>query len=568
VAVSITINEGPQWFVNSLQINGLDPAREEEIRARLHSTEGQPFSELNVATDQDSILSYFFNNGYPNAEFEASTAPAKQPNRMDLVYTVKEGQPQFVRDVLISGLDATRRSLVLSRITLERGEPLSQVEVTESQRRLYDLGIFARVDTALQNPEGNEQFKYVQYRLEEAKRYSVNVGFGAEIARIGGGQTSLSNPGGSGGFSPRLLFGISRLNFLGTGHTIGLQTRVSNIQRRGLLTYLAPQFGGNENVNLTLSGIYDDSRDIRTFSARRLEATAQVGQRLSRANSLQYRASFRRVAVSNVKITPGLLPLLSRPVRIGLLSTTFIQDRRDDPIDSRRGVYNTIDIGMASRYFGSQSTFSRILGRNTTYHRLNRDLVLARSVQFGWLHGFDSSREDAPQPGGPDPDLLDVPLPERFFSGGANSHRGFPENQAGPRDPSTGFPLCGKALLFNNTELRFPLLGDNIGGVLFHDAGNVFSTLRRITLRWNQGNITNFNYMSHAVGLGIRYRTPIGPVRVDLAYNLNAPRFFGCQGNIDVLLTQCDPANTLNAGNFRVQRIRAFQFHFSLGQTF
>ena len=110
---------------------------------------------------------------------------------------------------------------------------------------------------------------------------------------------------------------------------------------------------------------------------------------------------------------------------------------------------------------------------------------------------------------------------------GADSLRAFPFNQAGPRDTSTGFPLGGTALLFNQTELRFPLIGDNLGGVLFHDMGNIYSSVNNISLRFRQRNIQDFDYTVHGVGFGIRYRLPIGPVRFDLGYSINPPSYYG-----------------------------------------
>jgi outer membrane protein assembly factor BamA len=157
----------------------------------------------------------------------------------------------------------------------------------------------------------------------------------------------------------------------------------------------------------------------------------------------------------------------------------------------------------------------------------------------------------------------DVPFPERFFAGGVSSHRGFPDNQAGPRDLLTGFPVGGKALLMHNTELRFPLLGDNIAGVFFHDAGNVYERFSDISFRFSQRDLKDFNYMVQAVGFGIRYRTPIGPVRLDLAWSINSPRFNGLQGSLEDLL---DP--TLANVRIQEQRISRLQFHFSLGQLF
>ena len=396
------------------------------------------------------------------------------------------------------------------------------------------------------------------YAVEEAKRYSVSTGFGAEFARIGGSATSLEAPAGQSAFVPRVSFDVTRLNVLGLGHTLSFRSRFSTIERRGLITYVAPQFRNHENFDLSFTALYDDTRDVRTFSARRLEGSVQLAQRLSKPSSFLYRFSYRRVSTSDLKINALLVPLLSQPARVGMLSGTYIQDRRDDPINSRRGIYNTVDLGLASKVFGSQINFVRGLARNATYHPISKRTVMARELSFGAMFPFRLSGAIT------DPDEA-IPFPERFFGGGGGSNRAFPENQAGPRDLSTGFPLGGRALFFHKTEWRFPLFGENIGGVLFHDAGNVYTNLSSISFRAHQRDLTDFDYMVHAVGFGIRYRTPIGPLRLDLAYGLNSPRFFGCKGNLDDLLACSDPNNVSLRTDQRITRI---QFVFSIGQAF
>jgi outer membrane protein assembly complex protein YaeT len=549
VAVLIQIDEGPQTFVSSLTIEGIPTEQAEYVRTLLQCSEGQPYSDLNVATDQETVLNYYYNNGYPDAQFEATATEAGE-NRVALKFAIEEGARQYVRDVLISGLRSSDPELVRQRIrNLEPGDPLSQASIIESQRRLYDLGIFARVDTAVQNPDGNEDQKFVLYRFEEARKYSINVGLGAQIARIGkGSPTAFDSPVGSTGFSPRVSFGVSRSNFLGLGHVVTLQSRWSNIQKRVVLSYIAPQFKGKERLNLSLTSLYDRSLDIQTFNSRRAEAAVQLQQRLTKANTIQYRLAYRRVSTDSLKITPALVPLFAQPVQLGIASLSFIQDRRDDVTDPHRGIYNAIDGAFASNFFGSHTSFTRVLGRNATYHRIGRETVFARSLSMGVI-----SKITRPE----------LPISERFFAGGATSHRGFPENQAGPRDLLTGFPIGGKALLINSLELRYPLIGENIGGVIFHDAGNVYSTLNKVSFRWSQKNLQDFDYMVHAVGFGIRYRTPIGPLRVDLAYSMNPPRFRGLQGTTEQLL---DP--NLTGAQVVDQRIGHFQFHFSLGQSF
>lgn len=547
IAVFIDISEGPQSFVARLDIKGVSEADRQRLLAILRSTAGQPYSEVNVANDRDDILEYFYDNGYPEARFDFTVAPAKEPYHQDLTYIVTPRRREYVRKVIVRGLRATKASLVADRISLAPGDPLSQSQITESQRRLYDLGIFARVDTAIQNPDGEEPTKDILYAVEEAHRYSLTWGIGAEIARIGGGTTTLDEPAGATGFSPRVTVGISRLNMFGLGHTATLQTLVSTFEQRALFEYLIPQFEGVASLNLQFNAFFDMSKDVRTFSARREEGSVQLGQRLSRANSVQYRFVYRKVNIIGTPlVSPELIPLLSQPVRVGLISGTFIQDRRDDPIDAHRGVYNTVDFGVAAGPFGSQTSFYRIVARNATYHRLTRNLILARSTWFGDIQRF----------GG----LPEIPLAERFFSGGSSSQRAFPDLQAGPRDLQTGFPVGGNALFINTVELRFPLIGDNIGGVLFNDMGNVYSSFDKISLRFRQRDLSDFDYGVQSFGFGIRYHTPIGPIRIDLSLSPNSPRFYGYQGTYEQLI--------FGTGQKVVQRINVFQFHFSLGQQF
>ena len=562
IAVFIDISEGPQWFVAALQVDGIAQVDKAAVIATLSSTDGQPFSEFSVAVDRDTILAFYFTSGFSNATFEWSSTPAAEPQRVNLRYVIKEGQRQYVREVLIDGLKVTRPSLVNHNILLNPGDPLSPLKMTDTQRRLYDLGVFAKVDTAIQNPDGDTPSKYVLYQMYEASRYSVAAGVGAEFAKIGGCQAGcLEAPAGKAGFAPRVSLDATRLNLFGLGHSLGFRSRVSTLDRRGLLNYTAPRIQNIEGLNLSFTALWNDTRDVRTFSARRLEGSIQLSERLSKPTTVFYRYSYRRISVSSLNISPLLAPTLAAPARVGMLSLTLIQDRRDDPVDTHKGIYNTLDVGLAERIFGSQKNFSRLLARNATYHPIGKKLVVARDTSFGSLKPFRFSGSE----------LESIPLPERLFSGGGTSHRGFPENQAGPRDPNTGFPLGGTALLFNQTELRFPLSGDTVSAVLFHDAGNVYSSLSKISLRVGQKNEKDFDYMVHAVGLGIRYRTPVGPVRVDLAYSINPPRFFGFKGSREELFgagpNPCAPGSAL-LDRCTVQSIGHFQFFFSIGQTF
>ena len=574
LAVTISIDEGDPTIVSEVRIHGAEKIAADEFYPELASAPHQVFSELSVATDRDLIMRTYFDNGFQDARFSWKQIATEEPNRVIVDYSIVEGESLLIRRPIVSGLRHTQESLVNSQVRVTPGEPLSQSAMFETQRRLYDLGIFSKVDVDLQNPEGTEPAKNVLFQLQEARRWTVGVGGGAEFARIGGNTADVTSPVGDASFSPRLTLELTRLNLHGRGHTASMRTRFSNLQQRALFTYEAPRFTGSDKWRMIVSGLLDTSRNVRTFTGRRLEGALQLQQKINKPSTALYRYTYRRTSIdqATLQITPELIPLAAQPVRVALFSGTYIQDRRDDPTDATKGTYNTVDLSLASNIWGSQADFLRVLGQNSTYYRLGRGLVLARTVQLGLM----SPRGSFPQPVSAATDPFDfasipdtrIPLSERFFGGGANSHRGFPVNQAGPRDPTTGFPIGGGALLVNTVELRFPLVGENIGGVLFHDAGNIYSRPGRISFKGSQEAIVEnaattgyeFDYMVHAIGFGLRYRTPVGPVRLDLAYSVNPPRFIGFRGTRDELLA--------GGGSISNQRISGFQFHFSLGQRF
>src|SRR5262249_6606503 len=252
----------------------------------------------------------------------------------------------------------------------------------------------------------------------EAARYSTAVGVGAEIARIGGCQTCLDAPAGATGFAPRVSFSVTRNNMWGVAHTLSLRTRVSTLDRLALINYQWPRLTGTDRFSLSFTGSYEDSRDVRTFSFKSYQGSAQLSQRLSKATALIYSYTFRQVSVDQdtLKISPLLIPLLSQPVHLGLLSVALIQDKRDDPIDPHHGIYNSLDAGIAENAFGSQRNFLRFLARNSSYHPITRHVVLARNTEFGEIYSFNFTCPVSGAAAASCDPLDAIPLPERFFA--------------------------------------------------------------------------------------------------------------------------------------------------------
>ena len=606
LAVHVQIDEGPQTLVGALDIVGNQKIDTKSF-PELVTASGQPYSEQNLATDRDSILNYYFNHGFSKASLDISTTPVLgNSNREDVTYTIHEGEQFFVNHVMVGGLEHTRDYVVQREVQVASSKPLSQQDLLDTQSKLYDLGIFSQVDTAVQNPNGTDPEKNVLVQVQEAKRYTFTYGLGLEFET--GLPAGTTAPAGETGVSPRVALDVTRLNVGGRDQTLTFESHVGTLQQRGLVSYEIPKILNNERFKLFFTAFYDNSLNVATFTSQRLEGKVDLRQQIGRqqanhSTSITYRFDYRRVKASNfaANFSPAEFSLFSLPAHVGGPGFTFIRDQRDNPLESTKGQYFTLDTFIASSYVGSQSDYGRALAQDATYYafgRPNRKFVFARSTTLGAEQVYGGTRILPP---GSCPlnnlqtacqsNISIIPLPELFFAGGGNSHRGFALNQAGPRDPDSGFPVGGSSLFVNSEELRFPsvslpYLGEGFGFAVFHDMGNVFTAghdMLKGLLRWHQQNpaqclqfspltaqtsydncVTSFDnsgydYTSHAVGLGLRYKTPIGPLRFDFGYNLNPTLY-------PTGYTPSTPSAPTSA--FTPQRLQHFNVFFSIGQPF
>jgi outer membrane protein insertion porin family len=567
--VSFRIVEGPQSRISDLRIDGNHAIPTDELLNVTGSTKGEPYSESGVASDRNNILALYYNEGFPEANFRAEVNPGGNPNEYSLIYHVTEGRQIEVSQVLITGYEYTRPGIIGRQVAIEAGQPLREGDVSKTQRQLYNLGVFNRVQIAPQNPDGTDDDKAVVVAMQEGGRYTIGYGFGFEVQRIAGGST---NPNGTTlRASPRGIFEIARNNMFGRAQTLSFRARVSTLEYRVALDYSANNFLNNRNLSVQLIGFADKTQDINTFTSTRFEGGAQMVEKLSSSSSLLYRYFYRRVKASNLvsTINEEQIPLLSQPTLVSGFGVTYARDRRDDPADAKHGTFNTIDVSDAIEQIGSSANFFRGFFQNSSFYSFGRAFVFARSVRFGVELPYGNTIEgntttfNPAQCDTPPPDVLPsvIPLPERFFAGGGTSLRGFGLNQAGPRDPCTGFPVGGLAILVFNQELRFPMrlpvVGNRIGGTIFYDGGNVYSDFNHISFAWKPPSLTDLDYFSHDVGFGLRYPTPIGPVRIDFGYQLNPPAYQG---------TVIPPGGTV--GVLQTLHLPHFGFFFNIGPIF
>jgi outer membrane protein assembly factor BamA len=598
ISIAYEIDEGVQSKIGLYRVVGNKQILTKDLQPLLNLETGQPFSAAAIVGDRDSILNYYFKHGFSHANITIEQMPeSDNADIVDVTLNVTEGEQTFVNRVLISGLHYTRESTIQPHILLHPGDPLDQSALFDMQRQMYDLTLFNEVNAAVQNPAGDEERKDILLQFTEAKRWDLSYGVGFQL-QTGNPQNNCPNtpPGGTPstqpcgsngmtGGSALVQFDISRINLGGRNQSITLRTLYGSLEQSATMIYSFPHVFNNPKLDFSLSGGYTNAQYVTTYAASRLEATVRFTHRPSLPNTLIYYFTYRRVVVdpNSVQVSPDEIPLVSEPVRVGGPGFTWVHDtRRPSPLDAHFGNYFSVEEFVTDNIFESEANFNRLDMQNSSYYQLGKkQFVLARQTRFGYERSFGEDQ------------YRYIPLPERLYAGGAQSLRGFALNSAGPRDSLTGFPIGGAGAFTNSTELRFPnphlpYFGTALGFVFFHDMGNVFNNSSDIwpsfirikqphswtckilneeaqsmvtrSSSTNPTGLCDFNDFSHAIGIGARYHTPIGPLRFDFSYNLNPPIYpviitYGSQSN-----GQPIPAHVGQAGHFN--------FFFSIGQAF
>jgi outer membrane protein assembly complex protein YaeT len=594
LAVIYRIEEGEQQRVGTVTLEGASQVDAAELRPMLNTTPGQLLSPQNLAGDRDALVTNYLSRGFEHPQVDITEqADPSDPAHTDVTFHIAEGPQEFVRNVLLTGFHYTRPQTVARAITIHSGDPLNETALADTQRNLYEYALFNEVNTAVENPTGNDTRKTVMVQAVEARRWALTYGFGFE-AQTGTphyncGLVILSgepcNTQGKTGISPRVLADVTRNNLFGRELSASVQGNYGLLEQQIGLLFDDPHFSRNRNIGLTFSGGYANSLDVTTYVSSRLEAGMHWTEHfnapqpfLSKANSFVYEFNFRRVKVqaNSLQVAPSEISLLATAVRVGGPAFTWIRDTSDSRIDPHRGTYTSFQEFLSDKAFGAQAVFNRLDVSNSSYWSFDKgQFVIARNTRYGQERAFGDGASEL------------IPLPERLYAGGTTSLRGFSINAAGPRDPQTGFPVGGAGALINSTELRLPpptlpFFGDALSFVVFHDMGNVFANASEAwhsALRTRQPDratckdlslpttppprnstgiegTCSFNYFSHALGIGLRYHTPAGPIRLDFSYNLNPPIF-------PVIYNYSNSTAPATVGE-----ASHFNFFFSLGQTF
>jgi len=531
ITVQFRVTEGPRDVVNSLAIEGNDTMTAAQFApGGLKLAAGQGYSQAHVEADRANIVAHYWQAGYLNASFRetATEISKKDPHRINVVYQIYEGPKVIAGNIVTLGREQTKQRLIDQDVAgIKPGQPLTESELLLAGSKLYDhTGVFdwAEVDPKRQIIAQSTEDAVV--RVHEAKRNQLTYGFGFEVINRGGSIPSgtVALPGlppvglppnfttsQTTFFGPRGTIQYTRNNVGGKGDSLSFTGFAGRLNQRGAAYYIVPDFLWSP-WKATTSASADRDEENPLFSSQQELASTQLQRPLDNAqkNTLFLRYSFSQTDLPRVLIQ-DLVPLADRHVRLSTVGVNLTRDTRDNPLDEHQGVLDSAELDLNSTKLGSSVNFAKFTGQAAFYKQGFHNIVFANSLRIGLAQPYANSR---------------VPLSEEFFTGGGNTLRGFPLDGAGPQRPvqvcSNGVTTCdnfisvpsgGNELLLINAEARIPLgIKKGLGLAVFYDGGNVFPTV---------GFHDFTSLYSNNVGLGLRYATPVGPVRIDVGRNLN-----------------------------------------------
>lgn len=482
------VEEGPQVVVSEIRLKGNKVIATDFFLQNFKAKVGEPISESKVKADSNYIIAVYSDRGYPKIQLENKLALSRDKTRASIEYRITEGDQIFVDRIVISGNYRTKRGVITENLLFEEDDPLSLRKIAASQSKLYSLEIFDRVDMEVPRPDNLRKRQDVLIRLTEAKPYTISYGFGYQTFD-----------------KLRGIFSISNRNLFGSDRTGALQVRAGFEEGRFLLTYIDPHLFFHK-VTSRLS-LFAERRSIReSFSYRTYGVSLQTERRLTpEPSSLPLgrdippiTSVFLRYDFQDIDTfgEPNLTPLERRflAIHISSVSGSIVRDSRDSVIDPRTGTYMSNELQFATSLLGSGTDFLKNFGQLQFYSPL-QTTVFASSLRVGLAKGLKESDQ--------------LPLSQRFFAGGGRTIRGFELEKAGPLDEQ-GRALGGNALFIVNLEYRFPVFG-NLGAVVFFDWGNVFPLVSDFA----------FSELRKTTGLGLRYKTALGPLTLDWGYKLD-----------------------------------------------
>jgi len=477
--ISFEVSEGSKVFISEILIEGAESFSEDELRGVLTLKESSPYNEVDISNARYKILDFYGSRGFPDVRVDVLREYEEKGLRV--IFKIKEGEMTRIGKTIISGNTKTHQRVIAREISYKEGELLDYSLLAKTRRNLYKLGIFKTVSV-----EGTERYDStsdIAIKVEEEAPGSVEIGIGyGEYERYRG------------------FFDISYRNLFGLNRVIGLRTELSTLENREILNYYDPRFF-EQKLPLRAYFVREerkekniDTSEIR-YRLRRYSANVGTEKKLTEPLKAELFYEYSLVKTFDVKPDVILTKEDTGTLAISSLRPGLIYDTRDNAFDPRRGFFGGLSTKIASRVLLSETDFIKAILHGSAFHSLSKRAVVAVSLKGGVSRGFRNTEE--------------LPLVERFFLGGRSTVRGYEQDTLGPKG-SGGTPTGGNAFVLANLELR-TYITKNWGVVYFLDGGNVWVKVKDV-------DITELKY---SAGIGIRYNTPVGPLRLDWGYKLD-----------------------------------------------
>ena len=501
VSITIEIEEGVKYFIHGVVLNGdiID-----ELAADLEKIKndfaGKPYFVRRKLLLRASLEEAYDSIGYADAEFEIDMVKLDEPGKVKLTAEIKSGEIVRIGEVIISGNTSTRESFILHRVQLKAGDIYTNAKRRESFRQLFDSGLFTRIFIEL-TPPNLEGSRDLEVRVEEfhTREYYVEPGWGSYEKM-------------------RLRAGVFERNLFGTGRNGRLDGLISTKSENFTVSYTDPWLLQTDiSMNVPL---FYDRRDEPSYTSEEVGLSVLFSKKLSRNLSLTTGYQYKITQLySLTDETP--LPKGEDDYNKGTIGVQAVWDTRDDIFYPSKGLrlFSGLDISLPA--FGSDLEFGRITLGCRYFIELPKEYIIGLRATTGLIF--------------PIRDQLFIPISERFFNGGSSSVRSYKHSELGPKDENNE-PLGGLGYNVFSVELRRRFY-KNFAATLYVDAGNV-SPNRSLyekdfvpyTSRSDLLDDTLADFFSEfkfGVGIGLQYLLPVGPIRVDLAYNPDPEEIWG-----------------------------------------
>ncbi|GAB4540567.1 MAG: outer membrane protein assembly factor [Thermodesulfovibrionia bacterium] len=483
VTLEFSINEGTQINIGAIKITGNSLIDESVIMGVLKLREGSPYNAIDIGDARNNILSLYRSNGFLDTNVEVESIINN--NRAEVNFVINEGRPSYIGKVIIRGNQKTKDKVIMREIRLKEGGVYNYDELIKIREGLFKLGIFDEVSIDLVDPveEDGKVIRDMLITIKEANAGRVDVSIGySDYERLRGSVE------------------IDYLNLGGYNREVGLRLEMSNVQNKYTLNLRDPWFFNRPNLPFIVSLVNENRRainlDTREVLYKVKKSSFIAGTERQIRKGLNAGINYEYSSVETTDVEPGVI--LTREdtgtVDISSISTFLFYDTRDNPFDPTSGSLNGAVLKFASKALLSETEFIKGIIQSSWYYRMGKGIVFAFSLKGGLAHAFGETKE--------------LPLIERFFLGGRTTVRGYSQDTLGPKGEGDT-PTGGNLFALVNAEFRIPIR-KNIGIVTFIDGGNVWKAIDDLEPE-----------LRYTVGMGLRYRTPVGPIRIDYGYKLD-----------------------------------------------